>query len=679
MKKFTALMLVALLVVMAFPFASNAATATKVGTVAELAAIADGDYELTADIDLSKATWTTIPEFSGTLDGNGYTITMPTDAPVFGKITGTVKNVNLKGTVTLGAEDVSTDKYVFITSNVDLVAAGTLANVVDGGTVEQVTSDLNVTFNLAEADKTVVGGLVGIVRSESAEKAATIKNVLVKGSVKSTQKTDNNAETFGGLVGGVEGNVLIDTVDVQSSLVITSCQGNRAGVAGYVNEGQVSGTDAYRKPLAVITNTVFSGSATVNGETLSERFGGIVGYGRSFTLKNSAVTATITDEVGSAIDTLVGYCNASKDWHAVVVENCLVTGTRVVAEGATANTNNAIVRIKGAYSTLKGFIYVTGDKLNKESLAVADAVEKPTAAEATTAFVALEGNADIYEVVGGKLTVKNVGKTNQVVETLATNVKLEIAADGVVTSDFTGSNHTTPPALTNGTATVEFVETNGVDNSSSMKITRAGYRPNAHFEVRFALTEKGALGANKYLVVWADFTNVEFRKASFGLIENNEAYPYRTDDKAGSNELPFYYLADGATEWETLKHGSDQCFGADANDGGSSVKGKKGYFAFPVADFVKGETAKTPLTSESIISDVYFFGTFAKTDYDNVPFYFDDFQLVEDYTTVNAPVVPDTPDTPDAPVTGDMTIALAGVAVVALAAVTVIAKKKVTE
>ena len=65
MKKFTALMLVVLMVVALVPFSASAATWTKVDTAAEFAAMADGNYWLTADIDLSKETWTKIAEFKG--------------------------------------------------------------------------------------------------------------------------------------------------------------------------------------------------------------------------------------------------------------------------------------------------------------------------------------------------------------------------------------------------------------------------------------------------------------------------------------------------------------------------------------------------------------------------------------------------------------------------------------
>ena len=228
----------------------------------------------------------------------------------------------------------------------------------------------------------------------------------------------------------------------------------------------------------------------------------------------------------------------------------------------------------------------------------------------------------------------------------------------------------------NGTIDVKIVDGKGVNGSDAIEIVRHYTGNQGRFEFILNIENGGKLGDNKYLVVWADFTNIDFAKACFGLAtDGNTAQAYRTDDKAGVADLPFYYLADGATDWEVLDHGNDECFGS-AQD--SSIKGKKGYFAFPVADFVMGEQAKTPLTSDSNITGVYIF---ANTDvYPEVAFYIDDIQLIDDYKNVKAPETPVEPETPVDPApTGDMTIALVTVALVSLAAVTVIAKKKVNE
>ena len=144
---------------------------------------------------------------------------------------------------------------------------------------------------------------------------------------------------------------------------------------------------------------------------------------------------------------------------------------------------------------------------------------------------------------------------------------------------------------------------------------------NVEVDIYFSEDNYGKLGDNRYLVVWADFTNVDFRKASFGLISSNGTHPYRTDDY--DRNSPFYYLADGANEWVEMSHGDDGCFGTNQ---GSSVKGKKGYFAFPTEYFSYGGS----LANESVlVTGIYFYcdvntGT-------GKEFYFDSFMLVEDY------------------------------------------------
>ena len=142
MKKFTALMLVVLMVVALVPFGASAATTwTKVDTAEEFAAMTDGNYWLTADITL-PADWTAM-NFAGTLNGNGKSITVSTGAPVFNTVTGTVKNVNLKGTMTLDDADKSD---VLIAANNNAYGLGVLANLAKGAVIENVHSAVDGTY-----------------------------------------------------------------------------------------------------------------------------------------------------------------------------------------------------------------------------------------------------------------------------------------------------------------------------------------------------------------------------------------------------------------------------------------------------------------------------------------------------------------------------------------------------
>ena len=140
----------------------------------------------------------------------------------------------------------------------------------------------------------------------------------------------------------------------------------------------------------------------------------------------------------------------------------------------------------------------------------------------------------------------------------------------------------------------------------------------------------GKLGENKYLIVWVDFTNVEFRKACFGLLTNDgNSCPYRTDDH--DSRSSFYYLADGTSEWVTLSHGGDGCFGT-GDSGSQGMKGKKGYLALPIEYFKEGSRV---MNSETLVTGLYMYGDV--NDGAGKPYYLDNVMLVTDYKTAALP------------------------------------------
>ena len=140
----------------------------------------------------------------------------------------------------------------------------------------------------------------------------------------------------------------------------------------------------------------------------------------------------------------------------------------------------------------------------------------------------------------------------------------------------------------------------------------------------------GKLGANKYLIVWVDFSNVEFRKACFGLLTNDgNSCPYRTDDH--DSRSSFYYLADGTSEWVTLSHGGDGCFGT-GDSGSQGMKGKKGYLALPIEYFKEGSRV---MNSETLVTGLYMYADV--NDGAGKPYYLDNVMLVTDYKMATLP------------------------------------------
>lgn len=137
-----------------------------------------------------------------------------------------------------------------------------------------------------------------------------------------------------------------------------------------------------------------------------------------------------------------------------------------------------------------------------------------------------------------------------------------------------------------------------------------------------------------YLRVWADFSEVEFRKGNFGVMDSTYSL-FTTDEVDNAWECKFYYSEDGAN-WTEMKHGSDGCFG-DAQE--SPMLGLKGWFAFPVADFTIRENANwelydtlTPANAADVVG-VYLFWDYSDGGaYAGTPFVLDNVEFVADYT-----------------------------------------------
>ena len=180
----------------------------------------------------------------------------------------------------------------------------------------------------------------------------------------------------------------------------------------------------------------------------------------------------------------------------------------------------------------------------------------------------------------------------------------------------------------------EFSADRGLDGSAALGVTRENFASSTYgnnAEVKIPLETPGLLGDNLYLRLWMDLTGdsarVDFRKACFGLIADNQNFsPYRTDEK--DEPSPFWYLPEGGTEWKEMTHGNDGCFG-QAQD--SPVKGFRGWFAFPVENMLK-RSSLDKLKKTSRITGVYFYFCLASDNMKGNRVYIDDITLLEDYT-----------------------------------------------
>ena len=160
------------------------AEVVEIGSAADfaekIAANPEGDYKLTADIDLADAEYVTIPEFSGTLDGGGNTISGLT-VPLFGTVSGSAQIRNI----------------VFDGANV----ANTTASTDSGILAVKMDGENFVVDSISFINCTIIKGSSGNAGmiAGTLTKSGTISNCSIADSCKMT--ASGNCGALGGFVG----------------------------------------------------------------------------------------------------------------------------------------------------------------------------------------------------------------------------------------------------------------------------------------------------------------------------------------------------------------------------------------------------------------------------------------------------------------------------------------------
>lgn len=278
MKRILSFALAIVMLFCAVPLSVSAAEEVKtISTVAELAAVANdlsGNYRLEKDLDLSDyGAWTPIggsTAFSGTFEGNGKTIkglTVNTSSQyggLFGNVSGTVKNLNVKGTVTVN----------MTSSSATSVYAGLVAgNVGLFGTVDSCSAEGNVTATLSCSSSSFItpkgyayaGGVIGSSSSfyefsELSHKSGTV-------TAKASMTNKGNAFAYAGGVAGKSGATIVDSYNKGDvTATATASSGETTAYSG--------GISGYGKNFATSYNT---GDITASGTTVANA-GAIAGY-----------------------------------------------------------------------------------------------------------------------------------------------------------------------------------------------------------------------------------------------------------------------------------------------------------------------------------------------------------------------------------------------------------------
>ena len=263
-----------------------------------------GKYYLANDITISESY---AQVFTGTLDGNGKTVTV--SAPMFVNFAGTAKNFTIAGAVTVAEGH-----------------AGALANDSVGGTAVVLE---NIVNNASVTGSDVVGGLIG---QFGAKDAANGISLTLTGCVNNATVT--GVQQTGGLVGYGFFNTGNDLA-TEAGATFTDCVNNGAVSSTLGHTGGLLGRSAYTKNM-VFTKCVNNGNICGGHNT-----GGIFGHATSTVtyMTYCQNNGTITNVEAPATDSvyaggLIGYGQGTKaatltagdGYYANKIEFCVNTG-----------------------------------------------------------------------------------------------------------------------------------------------------------------------------------------------------------------------------------------------------------------------------------------------------------------------------------------------------------------
>lgn len=255
-KSILALFLAVILVIALVPFSVSAAEGKAVSTAAEFEGMTSGEkYYLSKDIDFGGKKYDSciLEEFSGVLDGNGFSIFNFSIESTIEADTGIIKRANKVSTLEIKNLTIGKDgsPITFISS-----ASGKSHGVICGAqenansmTLTNVTIYANV--NIPTAGKANVGGFIGYSR------IVTIKDCKMYGKVEVGSGIDQIDAVYhnaGGFIGSVNNDLT----------VLENCE-NNAEIIAYCStvEARAAGLVTYAGTGISFTNCVNNGNVTV--------------------------------------------------------------------------------------------------------------------------------------------------------------------------------------------------------------------------------------------------------------------------------------------------------------------------------------------------------------------------------------------------------------------------------
>lgn len=299
---------------------------------------ADGKYYLAKDIEITESY---ASKFTGTFDGNGYSIKL-NGKPIFKSLGScTIKNLTTWATgehvtgksTAVGAivgtvSDSSNVVFENIANNVSVTATGTKTTA--GAIVGTVSSGSTVVFenivnNAPVTSAYRAGGLVGQILSKSKARFNRCKNT---GIVKTTGSTSNMT---GGILGYMQ-SYCLDMIDCLNTVSVSSEKNTTGGLLGRFGSDNAWSADK----VANIIGCKNTGTISAGAQA-----GGLIGYARGATLNiiSSSNKGTVTGK--SDVGGMIGLAGHQSYLVTLNVQNCVNTGIISMTNKTVTETNSA--------------------------------------------------------------------------------------------------------------------------------------------------------------------------------------------------------------------------------------------------------------------------------------------------------------------------------------------------
>ncbi len=543
----------------------------------------DGKFMLVGDIDLSTVSYSDIGNFSGTLDGNGYTIKNFTSSSSLGLFTSTqdgatFKNLTLDnihiedGSVESGVlvgqayGDLTIDNVVVRNSSVEGYAAGGLVGNVKYSATNPVIVTINNVYIANDVELTSnVGSAGGVIAAftwynqDNIGSHLYISNVSSFAKVKSTVSGSHGAISAGGIVGATGVSTDISNVRVGGSVTSVSNSGGVIGGYSYYSQqhnATINVNNAY--VTSTITNSNTDGS-----------IGAIIGLqqkvtGNTYNISNSYYSnSSYTDMFGGTYNSSTATLAQDREFFA----SQYFTYWKYNPNTQSSNLPSIPLFTKGLEIAGVDISLSNGDNINT----IIGKINEKTSSTGVTAEIvnghiqfsseekfSLSGGSSassgLNNPYGASLLMKYLG------------VEGDMYGAGVLTSSVSGLNRDTIlDGLTSGT-----LKLNSMQSSYNTNITinagdtlgdiidrindTDGFRAGIDSEGRFYIEDLNHY-YNSNIIVRPEF-NVDNSDTNFENLLGLGSYTTTYEDKSESTTLKTLTGSSSVTGNETLESGT---------------------------------------------------------------------------------------------------------------------------